>query len=526
VVVVDPGVGVQGEPLDEPCAAETAKLVREQGGIAVSSTASVTDPAAVADLFARVVEEHGSIDAVVNTAGILRFGGAAEASQDDWDEVCGVHFDGYRNVLRAVLPYMVSAGYGRVVGFTSGVGLARTVADSPAYGCAKRAVASLTWQLGRLVPDGISINALSPIAATRMVRQSLIASGASPKGLDLSAMPQPEEMGPAAAYLAGEGFGWSRGHVVFSAGSELSLIGPPRLLEAVRTRDAANLGRALDTVFPAVLTPVEAGQMTTGGTNPRFGAIFDEGPATGFVGAPGAPGSHCLVVADNPHTAELLERALSAWGMGVLGVGSWKPFNRAAASLPHDFGTASDMVARAAQSVECLVGVIVAVGAEEGPSASDTPWSQLIDAHAGTVPHIVSHAGWVRAGIEETARSGRALRLVHLTRAMSPAGRTAAQAVAQLARCTSDMGGAAAPASFAISVESDDTADLASAAAVAARLVAAADTPSVKGAELVIRPGWLGLRSHPGPLCTVSFGGPDIPEWVDGALKDCVDDYR
>ena len=57
-----------------------------------------------------------------------------------------VHLDGYRNVLAAALPIMAAAGRGSVLGVTSGSGW--RAGDAGAYGCAKRAVASLTWQIG------------------------------------------------------------------------------------------------------------------------------------------------------------------------------------------------------------------------------------------------------------------------------------------------------------------------------------------------------------------------------------------
>src|SRR5699024_198557 len=113
-----------------------------------------------------VVTRFGRVDIVVNTAGLIRFPRIADSSDDDWSALLGVHLDGYLNVLSVALPLMAGAGYGRVVGVTSGVGLGRTSVDGPAYGCAKRAVAALTWQLGPSAPEGVTINALSPIAAT------------------------------------------------------------------------------------------------------------------------------------------------------------------------------------------------------------------------------------------------------------------------------------------------------------------------------------------------------------------------
>ena len=168
VVAMDPGVGLQGEPLNEPTAAQTAQRITAEGGVARASTASVTDRAAVRSLFAEVVGAFGSLDIVVNTAGILRFAPFLDAGEDDWRAVLDVHLNGYLNVLSEALPVMAAAGYGRIVGVTSGAGLARAAGDSAAYACAKRAVAAVTWQLAGLLPDGIALNALSPLAATRM----------------------------------------------------------------------------------------------------------------------------------------------------------------------------------------------------------------------------------------------------------------------------------------------------------------------------------------------------------------------
>src|SRR5215469_9753571 len=99
VVAMDPGVGVQGEPLNEPTAAQTARQIVAAGGVARASAASVTERDQVRALFADVVSEFGSLDIVVNTAGILRFSPFLEATEDDWAAVLDVHLNGYLNIL-------------------------------------------------------------------------------------------------------------------------------------------------------------------------------------------------------------------------------------------------------------------------------------------------------------------------------------------------------------------------------------------------------------------------------------------
>ena len=173
VVVVDPGVGVQGEPLGETTAEDTVNLIKAQGGSAVASTASVTDRVALRALFHEVVRNYGFLDFVVNASGILRFAELTDTTDDDWRSVLDVHFNGYLNILRCALPIMTKAGYGRVVGFTSGAGLARTSPGNIAYGTAKRAVAALTWEIGRTLPEGVRVNALSPIAELSILTKSI-----------------------------------------------------------------------------------------------------------------------------------------------------------------------------------------------------------------------------------------------------------------------------------------------------------------------------------------------------------------
>jgi hypothetical protein len=75
---------------------------------------------------------------------------------------------------------------------------------------------------------------------------------------------------------------------------------------------------------------------------------------------------------------------------------------------------------------------------------------------------------------------------------------------------------------FAISLESAHGSAFGQAAELAAYLVSDAGAGALSGAELVVDADWLGLRSHPRPAGTITFGGPALPGWLDRALHDMV----
>ncbi|MDT7756517.1 MAG: hypothetical protein QOH27_2415, partial [Mycobacterium sp.] len=314
VVTVDPLVSVDGsEQLPQP-EQTTAGRILAAGGAARASGVSVTDESGVRQLFGELAEEFGGLDAVVNVAGISRPTGFAKGSADDWLSVLSVHLDGYRNVLGAALPLMAVAGRGHILGVTSGSGW--RAADAGAYGCAKRAVAALTWQLGRHAPEGVVINAISPIAATRMVAAALggklPTGGAATGGLSLGSMPAPEHLGPLGAHLVDVTFSACQGRVLFAGGSEVAVIDEPRLIEVVRSDDVPSTAHLLEAATTIALTSAESNQVSGGGSNARFGSSFDVSPGDVL---PASVTRSCAVVSDRPGAAAAITAALQARGV-------------------------------------------------------------------------------------------------------------------------------------------------------------------------------------------------------------------
>jgi hypothetical protein len=224
-------------------------------------------------------------------------------------------------------------------------------------------------------------------------------------------------------------------------------------------------------------------------------------------GGPGGPRpANCLIVSDHPDLAAAVGGAARAAGMTPLGGGA----------LARGFAAATEALARAGE----IDALVVAPRSQSSPDASS--WQELLQAHRGTGDDVVVHAAWLRAAYEQAQRTGRPIRVVHLADATSPAGRSGAQAVAQLARSVNETPSSVDIDAFAVSVETTGVTDDAPIAQLVARLLRADDTRALRGAELVARPGWIGLRSHPSPSVTVSFGGPAIPAWVSGTVRELI----
>ena len=514
VVTVDPLVSVDGvEQLPDPEETTAGRIVAA-GGAARASNLSVTDRDGVIRLFADLADELGGVDAVVNVAGITRQMSYTEGTEDDWRSVLAVHLDGWLNVLEAALPVMAAQGHGHVLGVTSGSGW--RPADTGAYGCAKRVVASLVWQLGGLVPSGVVVNAISPIAVTRMViaamerQRAATAQQAQAKtsGLALgSRMPSPDQLGPIGAHLVGDSFDACRGQVIFVAGAELALVERPRLLEVVGTTDVASLAHALEVVTAAALGPAAAAQASTGGGNPRLAAALG-GPPEGELPAPAA--TSCLLVSDRPDMAAAVTGALGARGVTVRHLD--------AATLAHTFdGTAGALAeAVAAGPVDAVVVALAGT-----PAAADLGpgWERALAEHTGITDQIYADAAWSRAVADHTNATDRAVRLVTLTDAAGAGGRSRAQAVAQHARSARGATDERL-AAFAVAVETAAPEDLPAVGELAAHLVGSPEASALAGAELVVGPGWLGLRSHPRVAASMSFHDHTVAPWLDDVLAD------
>jgi NAD(P)-dependent dehydrogenase (short-subunit alcohol dehydrogenase family) len=185
------GTGASAEPADQVVAE-----IRAAGGTAVADHASVASAAGGAGIVHTALDAFGRLDIVVNNAGTT--GGRlpfADISEEQLSRVLGSHLLGTYHVTRAAWDVMARQGYGRVVTTTSGVGL-WGMANASTYAAAKMGIVGLSSALAQEGADlGIRVNAVAPVARTRMAGDTFDSFGAR---FD------PELVSAVVAYLAHE----------------------------------------------------------------------------------------------------------------------------------------------------------------------------------------------------------------------------------------------------------------------------------------------------------------------------------
>ena len=197
VVVNDLGGSVDGSGGSATAAEQVAQEIRDNGGTAVSSDASVTDFEAVQAMVNETVAKWGRIDILVNNAGILRDKTFSKLELENWHAVIDVHLTGSLNATKCVWPIMVEQKYGRIIMTTSTSGLFGNFGQAN-YGAAKL---GLVGFMNTLRFEGakynVFTNAIAPIAATRMTVELPGFEGSAEKLA-------PELVTPAVVYLCSE----------------------------------------------------------------------------------------------------------------------------------------------------------------------------------------------------------------------------------------------------------------------------------------------------------------------------------
>jgi NAD(P)-dependent dehydrogenase (short-subunit alcohol dehydrogenase family) len=231
VVANDLGVAVDGSGTDSGPAHEVVAEIAEAGGKAVASGADITDFAAAEGLIGGAIEQFGRLDVLVNVAGILRDRMIFNMTEQEWDDVIRVHLKGTFNTTRFASAYWRSlrdeTAQNRIINFTSVSGL-HGAPGQPNYAAAKMGIVGLTYSSANsLAKYGVTVNAISPGAATRMTSSIPMERRREGSPSNAPDVMSPDNVAPIVAYLASERSGWITGKVIHSAGYEIALYNNP-----------------------------------------------------------------------------------------------------------------------------------------------------------------------------------------------------------------------------------------------------------------------------------------------------------
>ncbi|MGO8964133.1 SDR family NAD(P)-dependent oxidoreductase [Mycobacterium sp.] len=173
VVVNDLGGSVTGDGAATDAAAATVQRIRDDGGEAITDTNTVATPEGGYAIIDAALRQWGRVDIIVNNAGTVRDSPFAQMTPDRVESLIDVHLKGAFFVTRPAWNVMQEQGYGRVVNTCSAAGIlgAETMSN---YGAAKTGLIGLTRVLAAEGSEfNIKVNAIAPIAATRMLARSM-----------------------------------------------------------------------------------------------------------------------------------------------------------------------------------------------------------------------------------------------------------------------------------------------------------------------------------------------------------------
>jgi NAD(P)-dependent dehydrogenase (short-subunit alcohol dehydrogenase family) len=229
VVVNDLGAALDGSGSDATPAQQVVAEIGDAGGQAIANPADVSDPGAAEALIGTAIEQFGRLDVLVNVAGILRDRMVFSMTEPEWDDVIRVHLKGTFNTTKFAAAHWRSrrdeAAQNRIINFTSVSGL-HGAAGQPNYAAAKMGIVGLTYSCANaLVRYGVTTNAVSPGAATRMTESVPAERRRAASASD--AERSPDNVAPVVAYLASEQSGWINGQIVSARGYEVALYNRP-----------------------------------------------------------------------------------------------------------------------------------------------------------------------------------------------------------------------------------------------------------------------------------------------------------
>ena len=190
--------------------------IRAKGGRAVGVVADVTSQEDTKTVFETALREFGTVDILINNAGMAQQKLFTDITNEDWNAMVGVNLSGVFYCCRAALPYMIRQKAGSIVNVSSMWGICGASCEVH-YSAVKAGVIGLTKALAKEVgPSGIRVNCIAPGAIATRMNDNLDEEAVAllREETPLGRMGTPEEIAKAIAFLALEDSAFTTGQVL------------------------------------------------------------------------------------------------------------------------------------------------------------------------------------------------------------------------------------------------------------------------------------------------------------------------
>ena len=156
------GATIIGTATSDEGAANISKIFTENNILGKGMKLNVTDNEQIVNLLKNVTDEYGSVDILINNAGITRDNILVRMKEDEWDDIINTNLSSVYKMSKAVLRGMIKKRSGRIISITSVVGSMGNAGQSN-YAAAKAGIMGFTKSLAREVGiRGITVNAIAP----------------------------------------------------------------------------------------------------------------------------------------------------------------------------------------------------------------------------------------------------------------------------------------------------------------------------------------------------------------------------
>jgi 3-oxoacyl-[acyl-carrier protein] reductase len=180
--------------------------IKSNGGEAISITADVSNLESFTNAISQVVETWGTVDILINNAGITKDNIILRLKEEDWDAVIDINLKGCFNGIKAVTRSMLKARSGRIINITSVIGLIGNSGQSN-YAASKAGILGLTKSIAKeLGSRNITVNAIAPGYIQTEMTDNLDQTSKDNlmKSIPLQRLGKPEEIASLVCFLASE----------------------------------------------------------------------------------------------------------------------------------------------------------------------------------------------------------------------------------------------------------------------------------------------------------------------------------